>query len=380
MVYLDNAATSFPKAPGVAESVFDYLKTNGANAGRSSYKTAQIVSSVIFETRELLATLLHIDNSERIVFTNNATQALNTAIFGLAKRSSLILTSCMEHNSVMRPLRYLEAEKNCRLEFFKSDSFGFPDLEDFHRKVSQKPLFVITTACSNVTGAIFPYLQMAKIAKQYSVPFCLDAAQLVGDLPVDFSTNDIDIVCFSGHKGLLGPSGTGGIYINETIDLKPLFRGGTGSKSESETQPDFFPDKFESGTPNVAGIFGLKTALEFILQESIEKIFSKKQELFSYFYTELSELKAFDIFSSLDNQIGILSVSPRFCNLTEFAQKLNENDIAVRMGLHCAPSAHKTIGAFSNGGTIRFSLGYFTEFEELNHVISVIKSLIYHAK
>jgi cysteine desulfurase family protein len=379
MIYLDNAATSFPKAPNVAQTVYHYLISSCANAGRSSYTTAQNASIILFETRELLAELFNIKKSEQILFTANATQALNTVIFGLAKHGDKILTSSMEHNSVMRPLRHLEKTKQVKLEFFNCDNFGFPDITDYIKKLQTKPKFVITTGCSNVTGAIFPFLEMAELAHRYGIVFCLDAAQLAGDYSISLGDSSIDMMCFSGHKGLLAPSGTGGFYLRESVELPSLLFGGTGSASDLDTQPDFLPDKFESGTLNLAGIVGLKSSLQFILKETIKKIFNKRQTMYSYFYEKIDDLQAFEILSPLHNQIGILSVIPKFCTLADFTQALNMQDIAVRTGLHCSPQAHRTIGSFTQGGAVRFSLGYFTEKQDLDIVLTAIKEMINHA-
>jgi len=217
---------------------------------------------------------------------------------------------------------------------------------------------------------------MADLARKKKVFFCLDAAQLVGDFPIDLSGGLVDALCFSGHKGLLGPTGTGGFFLREKVAISPFFFGGTGSSSDLEVQPDFLPDKFESGTQNIAGIAGLKCALEFILAETTEKIYNKKQKLFRYFYEEIEKLQAFQIFSPVSNQIGILSVIPEFCSISAFTQRLNAKNIAIRMGLHCAPRAHQTMGTFPQGGTIRFGPGYFTTKTELEKTIAAIHEII----
>ena len=376
MIYLDNAATSYPKAPNVAEEVYRFLIETGGNIGRSSHKGALEATSSVFETRELLADLLGVKNSEQIIFTLNATQAINTVLLGLAKSGDSILTSTMEHNAVMRPLRFLQQNRNVKIDFFRCDHLGYPDLNDYSKKLKDKPAFVISTACSNVTGTIFPYQKMAEMAQKEKIPFLLDASQLIGYIPTEL--DNIDAIFFPGHKGLLAPPGTGGFYFRDNLQFDPLFMGGTGSSSDSEIQPDFLPDKYESGTPNIAGLAGLRVSLMFIQKITLKHIRDKKMKLFSYFWDRMKSLDAFTFFGikDLSKQIGIISVVPEKISISEFTQHLNDHDIAVRMGLHCAPLAHKTIGTFDSGGTVRFSPGFFTTKDEIDETIDVCKEIL----
>ncbi len=377
MIYLDNAATSFPKAPGTAEAVTRFLLETGANAGRSSHKGAMEASSILFECREALAELFGIGESDRIIFTSNTTEALNTAVFGMITEGGTVLTSSMEHNSVMRPLRFLEKSRGIRILEFGSDRSGYPDMEDFRRLLGEKPDFLIITAASNVTGIISPFEEMAEEAAVRNIPVCVDGAQLAGHYPVNISDTKIDLFAFPGHKGLLGPTGTGGLYISERVNPVPLMFGGTGSRSSEEFQPDFLPDKYESGTPNIASIAGLLASVSFILKEGVERIRKKEEEITSFLTSGLQSVKGLSLVPSGQEHIKTPAVSVIHETLTvsEITRILDKNDIAVRMGLHCAPSAHRTVGTFDNGGTIRFSPGFFTTEEEIEKTIDILKGI-----
>lgn len=376
MIYLDNAASSFPKAPGVPEAVYDYLKHIGASSGRSSHKLALQATEIIFEARELLKELFGIKDSSRFVFLRNATEALNTVIFSVLERGDRVLVSTMEHNAVMRPLHFLESEQEIIIECFACDKEGYPILEDYKKKLGNKPKLIVTIGCSNVTGTIFPYQKMAKLAGD--IPFCIDASQLAGTYPLDLNDHNIDFACFSSHKGLLGPQGVGILYIKEGITLKPHTLGGTGSKSSSQYQPNFMPDALESGTPNTAGIAGLYAALQFICDKNVSNIRSYEVELTSYLQNEIEKMGHFKIYGRKRNEerTAILSLIHNSIPNDIITNALNERDIAVRMGLHCSPGAHKTIGSFDRGGTIRFSPGYFSTLEDIEHTVRVLKEIV----
>ncbi len=376
MIYFDNAATSFPKAPGVAESISKFILNDSVNSGRSSYPASQRTARLLFDTRDKLAELLNIEDSSGIIFTANATESLNTVIFGTLNSGDFVLTSKMEHNSVMRPLRYLESINTIKLLQFNSKKDYSFDLEDYKQKLKKNPKLVIVTACSNVTGAIYPFYEMAKLAKQNGALFCLDASQYIGMDEIDVENSEIDFLCFSGHKGLLGPMGTGAFYIREGLDIRSFRYGGTGSKSDKEFQPDFLPDKFESGTMNLTGISGLNAALDFIQKTKIKNIRNKKKTLLNFLINELKKIKNIELYSPLDieHQIGVLSFIPKNLNISNLTRILDKKDIAVRMGLHCAPSAHKIIGSFSKGGTIRISPGFFTTENEVEELIKVLRN------
>jgi len=373
MIYLDNAATSFPKAPGVAQAVYDYLNRVGANAGRASYKSAREASGILFEARENLARIIGVEDDTRICFTSNATEALNTVILGAVNPGDTILTSRLEHNSVMRPLRWLEATLNVKIIQFGLDENGEVNLDEFRDKLLFAPDFVISTACSNVSGLIFPYQELGRLAKESGAKYILDASQLIGMYPFQIDKN-MDAVCFPGHKGLLGPSGTGAFYVKEGFKFKPLMFGGTGSRSDEEFQPEFLPDKFESGTPNLAGLAGLNSALDFILEVGVSAIRNHKLELIDQLVKGLEKIEHLKIYSPilLEKQAGVISISSEKMDISELTTILDKEDIAVRMGMHCAPSAHKEMGTYDIGGMVRLSPGYFTTSEEIDKVLDVL--------
>lgn len=378
MIYLDNAATSFPKAPGVAQSVSKFLTEIGANAGRASHSLARKSSSLIFNCRESLAELLGVVESERIIFTSNATEALNIAIIGMVKEGATVLTSFMEHNSVMRPLHFLEKTKGIKIIKFLSDSTGFPDIADFKEKLKIIPDLLVFTAASNVTGVISPFEEMASLAASEGITVCVDGAQLTGSYPVSLKNTQIDMFAFSGHKGLLGPTGTGGLYIRESVIPAPLFYGGTGSRSIEEVQPDFMPDKYESGTPNIAGISGLLESLNFLNQTGIEKVRKKENLLREMLISDLKGIPGLKLFNACGSieSTAVISLIHEEMSISEITLILDRKDIAVRMGLHCAPSAHRTIGTFDSGGTVRLSPGYFTTDEEIEETIKAFREMI----
>lgn len=378
MIYLDNAATSFPKAPGVAFEVSRFLTDVGANAGRSSHKNARKSSRILFDCREALAEFLGVEDSARIVFTSNTTEGLNIAIHGMVKNGDTVLTSSIEHNSVMRPLRYLEKAKGITLLQFGADEYGYPDMKDFKRKMNLHPDFLIFSAASNVTGVIVPFEEMAETASKLGIPVCVDGAQLTGSYPVSLKETGIDLFSFPGHKGLMGPTGTGGLYIGERVNPLPLLRGGTGSKSSEEIQPDFLPDKYESGTPNIAGIAGLLRSVQFILETGISVIEEKENYLTKLLVEGLKDINGIRIFTSLDKHkhTPVVSITHNHYSISDITYKLDKHDIGVRMGLHCAPAAHRIIGTFATGGTVRFSPGYFTSEEEIEETVKIVREVL----
>ena len=378
MIYLDNAATSFPKAPGTSAAVSRFLDEVGANSGRSSHPQAHESSSIIFNCREILADFFGNLDSDRIIFTSGTTEGLNIAIQGMAREGATILTSSIEHNSVMRPLRFMEQTRGVKVLKFSADRFGFPDLKDFHEKLKVKPDFLVFSAASNVTGVIVPFEEMALAASKKGIPVCVDGAQLAGSRKIDLTDTGIDLFAFPGHKGLLGPTGTGGLYIGEKADPTPLFFGGTGSRSSEELQPSFMPDKYESGTPNIAGIAGLLESVRYINKIGINKVTKKENMLSRLLIEGLAGIDDINIFTPLHEHehTAVVSISSDRMNISDLTLKLDRKDIAVRMGLHCAPAAHRTIGTFGSGGTIRLSPGYFTTEQEIEETINIIREIL----
>ena len=380
LVYLDNSATSWPKPQGVVEAIRKAIEKYGANPGRSGHKLAIEAARIIYQTREALAELFGLEDPERIILTKNVTEALNLVLYGFLKPGDHVITSSMEHNSVMRPLRDLE-KKGVEVTQIRASEKGEIDPQDLLKSIRKNTKLVVLVHVSNVTGTLMPIEEILKITKDHGIPLLLDAAQSAGTIPINLKELPIDLLAFTGHKGLFGPQGTGGLVINtEGLQekIEPLMRGGTGSKSEEEQQPEFLPDKYESGTPNTPGIAGLGEGVRFILKEGINRIMEKKQKLTLKLLEGLKEIKGIKLYGPLDpkKQIGIVSFNLEGKSPSEVSHLLDEKyNILSRPGLHCAPSAHKTIGTFPFG-TVRFSVGYFNTEEEIEYALQAVKRLV----
>jgi len=380
LVYLDNSATSWPKPQGVVEAIRKAIEKYGANPGRSGHKLAIEAARIIYQTREALAELFGLEDPERIILTKNVTEALNLVLYGFLKPGDHVITSSMEHNSVMRPLRDLE-KKGVEVTQIRASEKGEIDPRDLLKSIRKNTKLVVLVHISNVTGTVMPVEEILKITKDHGIPLLLDAAQSAGTIPINLRELPVDLLAFTGHKGLFGPQGTGGLVINtEGLEekIEPLMRGGTGSKSEEEEQPEFLPDKYESGTPNTPGIAGLGEGVRFILKEGINRIMEKKEKLTLKLLEGLKEIKGVKLYGSLDpkKQIGIVSFNVERKSPSEVSHLLDEKyNILSRPGLHCAPSAHKTIGTFPFG-TVRFSVGYFNTEEEIEYALQAVKNLV----
>ena len=378
LIYLDNSATSFPKAPGVADAVKDAI-LNCGSSGRASYDEALNGSRILYQCRENLAELFHIKDSGRIILNSGATESLNTVINGFIKEGSKILTSSIEHNSVMRLLDHLKTNRRVDVRQFKCHTDGSADMNSYEQELAKKPDLVIICHSSNVTGVIFPVKEMISKAHDKKVQVCLDGAQSAGHEDIDLIDLDVDFFCFSGHKGLLGPQGTGGFYIKESLRLSPLIFGGTGSYSENERQPELLPDRFESGTRNIPGFAGLSASVGFILTEGSGKIQAKEQNIIHKLYNELLSIKGVHIQGPTlsKRRNSVISFTHETMEIDELTERLNDEGIALRMGLHCSPSAHKTMGTFRSGGTIRLSPGYFNTEKDIEKTISSIRNILH---
>ncbi len=376
MVYLDNAATSYPKPEKVYDAVLDHMKNFGANPGRSGHQLALQAGRGIFKTRELIAKLFNIENPMQVVFTCNATDSLNLAIKGVLKEGDHVITSSMEHNSVLRPIKSLES-KGIENTIIQCDCEGFINTKDIKNAIKSNTKMIALTHGSNVTGTIMPIKEVGKIAKEANVLFLVDGAQTGGIYDIDVNEMNIDLLALPGHKGLMGPQGTGFLYIRENLNVMHFKEGGTGSKSEELTQPQMMPDRYESGTANAPGISGLGAGIEFILKEGLEKIRNHEKELTQYFIDELKKIEPVKIYGPKDaeKQGAVVSINIGSEDSSEIAYILDSAfNIAVRSGLHCAPLAHKTIGSFEQG-TVRFGIGYFNTKEDIDKAIVAIKEI-----
>jgi len=378
IIYFDNAATSWPKPAAMMAAMINYNEMIGGSPGRSGHQRSLDAGRIILETREALAELFGCDDSLRIAFTKNATEALNIALSGILNPGDHVITSSMEHNSVMRPLRYLESQ-GVQLSVVSCSGDGRLDPADVLAAIRPHTRLLVVTHASNVTGTIQPIADLGKIARNHGILFCVDAAQTGGALPINVDEMAVDLLAFSGHKSLFGPQGTGGLYVREGLEkqLRPLMMGGTGSRSEFEGQPDFMPDKFESGTPNTIGLAGLGAGVRFVLAEGVEAIRCKEEHLTSRFIEGIAALPGVTVYGPPDaaSRTAVVSFNIAGVSPSEAALELDERfGILCRPGLHCAPTAHRTIGTFSHG-TIRFGFGYFNKDEEISLALKAIQYL-----
>lgn len=376
MIYLDNAATTFPKPEAVYDAVMDCMKNYCANPGRSGHKLAMKSAREIYDARENIAKLFNIDNPMNIVFTNNATDSLNLAIKGIVNSGDHIITTSMEHNSVIRPIKALE-KLGIENTIVQCDKDGFLDVKDLEKSIKPNTKLIVTTHASNVCGTLIDIKTVSEIAKLHNILYLVDASQTAGVYNIDLKEVYADMLAAPGHKGLLGPQGTGILYIREGLNINILKEGGTGSKSEDLFQPDLFPDKYESGTHNTPGIAGLNEGVKFILKEGINKIKEHEEELCRYMLERLNEVPNIKIYGTKDanKRASVIAVNIGNMDSGEITFLLdNEYDIATRSGIHCAPLAHKTLGTFEQGA-VRFSMGYFNTKEEIDKAIEALKEI-----
>ncbi len=378
LLYFDNAATSWPK-PDVTLAAMDrYLREIGGSPGRSGHRLSLEAGRLILEARESVATLLGADDPFRIVFTKNATEALNIALRGFLNPGDHVITSSMEHNSVMRPLRELEAE-GVAVSVIPCSVRGELDPADILPAIRPNTRAIILTHASNVAGTILPIGEAGRISREQGLFLIVDAAQTAGALPIAVEEMGIDLLAFTGHKALFGPPGTGGLYIRKGMEAKirPLITGGTGSRSEFESQPAFLPDKFEAGTPNTVGLAGLGAGVSWILARGVEAIRTHEESLTGRFISGLREIPGITLYGPADPSRRTAVVSFNVAGLmpSEVALELDERfAIMARPGLHCAPAAHRTIGTFPQG-SVRFGFGFFNTPEEIDAALMAIRDL-----
>jgi cysteine desulfurase family protein len=378
MIYLDNAATSRPKPPEVMQAMADYMVNVCANSGRSGHRLAIEASRIVYKAREALAHIFNVDDPLQIVFTLNATESINLALQGILQHGDHVITSSMEHNAVMRPLRVLESQ-GVEITVVRCSQQGFLDPTDVKKAVKKNTKMIVLNHASNVTGSIQPVEEVGRITREHELIFLLDSAQTAGTCEIDVQRMNIDLLAFSGHKSLYGPVGIGGLYIRKGIDLKPLKYGGTGSLSDEEYQPDFMPDRYESGTLNLVGIAGLGAGVEFVTQKGVVNIRKCECDLTQKLINGLLSIPDVSVYGGLDakRQVGVVSFNIRGFSPSEISFYLEEKfDILCRASLHCAPSAQKTIGTFPEG-TIRFSLGIFTTENDVDTAVNAVRKIAY---
>ena len=376
MIYLDNAATTFPKPERVYQAVDECMREYAANPGRSGHKLSLKAGREIYKTRELVAKLFNISNPMQLIFTSNATDSLNLALKGILNPSDHVIVSSLEHNSLIRPLKGL-SEKSISLSVVKCNPEGSINLDDIQKAINPNTRMIAMTHASNVLGTILPLKEIGELCRKNNLLFLVDASQTAGICHIDVNEMACDFLAAPGHKSLLGPQGTGILYIKEGLELRTLKEGGTGSKSEEITQPLILPDRYESGTLNTPGIVGLGAGIEFIFSETSEKIRAHEKRLTQYLIDELKQVRGVTLYGPCDSrkQVAVLSFNIEDRDSSETAYLLDdEYDIYVRSGLHCAPLAHKTIGTLESG-TVRLSPGYFNTEDEILKTIEAIKTL-----
>ncbi len=383
MIYLDNAATSFPKPEPVFSGMDAFVRSSAANPGRSAHHRAVEAEGMIDETRRLLARLFGCSRPERVVFTLNATDALNMAIKGVLRPGDHAVTSVLEHNSISRPLNRMERDGYITLTRLPADSDHRIDPGDVERAITPKTRLVALTQASNVTGTIQPVAEIGKIARERGALLLVDASQSAGLVPIHVERDSIDLLAFTGHKALLGPTGTGGLVVGERVEIEAWREGGTGGDSSSPVQPSEFPHRLEGGTPNVFGIAGLREGVKILLERGVESILRHERELLSAFYAALKEPGRFSWYGADrviaerrgEGRVGLVGVNLSGYEPAELAAILDEQfDIAVRSGLHCAPYAHQHLGTFPRG-TVRFSVGFLTTEEEIHEAAAALDEI-----
>jgi cysteine desulfurase family protein len=375
VIYLDNAATSWPKPAAVSRAVAGCLR-RATSPGRGGHRLSREADRILFNAREELAALLGAESSGTIIFANNATDAINTALFGLLVPGDRVVTTSMEHNAVARPLRALET-RGLSLEVVACGTDGSLSLPALRTALAPGAKAVVVTHASNVTGTLMPLAAIGRLARDAGALFIVDAAQTAGAEPIDVAAMGVDVLAFSGHKSLLGPQGTGGLYVRPGIMVSPLRFGGTGSLSESDRQPEFYPDRLESGTPNTPGIAGLLAGVRYVRRRGLDAIGAVEKEHTDALVAGLSAIDGVRVFGPPPGvpRAAVVSFTVGDCDSGEVAHSLErEYGIACRGGLHCAPWAHRTIGTLATG-TVRFSPGCFTSKDDIAAAFSAVRSV-----
>lgn len=390
-IYLDNASTSFPKPKAVADAVYQYMTQTGTNIGRGT--CAAKAEDIVFTTRQQLCEFFHGDDCKNVVFTKNITESLNVLIKGLLRPGDHVLVSSMEHNAVMRPLAQIGAElttnhapaDSITFSRIPCDAQGNLLIEKLPELVRPNTKAVILTNASNVCGTVLPLADVGRFCAQHGLKFIVDSAQTAGVLPIDMQAMHIDALAFTGHKGLLAPQGIGGFLIRESLidAITPLIVGGTGSLSHTEKTPSFMPDKFEAGTLPLPAIVGLHASLGWLKEQGTESILAHELRLTQRLLeglTKLEQQELLHIVSRRDckERIGVVSITTERIDLAELAYLLADNyAIATRVGLHCAPNAHKTLGTYPTG-TLRFSCGWHNTEQDIDAALDALEKILRH--
>ena len=378
-IYFDNSSTSFPKAPNVGCAMGEFIENGAFNINRGSYEGAYEAGSAVLDTREMLKDLFNCPNSKNVVFTPSVTYSLNFFIKGFLKPGDHVLVTSVEHNAVMRPLVQME-KLGVEFDAVPCDEEGGVTADDFRAYIKENTKAIITTHASNVCGTIIPIEEIGALCKEKGLVYAVDTAQTAGILNIDMQKANIDFLAFTGHKGLLGPQGIGGFIARDKLEglIDPVISGGTGSLSDSEEIPDFLPDRFESGTLNLPGIIGLHQALVYLKEAGIDNMRKEKMEITKYFLDQVKEIDGVKVAGkkTVEGRLGVVSIDfEGFDNSIVSFYLSSKYKIMTRVGMHCAPRAHKTLKTFPQG-TVRFSFSHFNTKEEVDVCIDSIKTIL----
>ena len=378
-IYFDNSSTSFPKAPNVGRAMGEFIENGAFNINRGSYEGAYEAGSAVLDTREMLKDLFNCPNSKNVVFTPSVTYSLNFFIKGFLKPGDHVLVTSVEHNAVMRPLVQME-KLGVEFDAVPCDEEGGVTADDFRAYIKENTKAIITTHASNVCGTIIPIEEIGALCKEKGLVYAVDTAQTAGILNIDMQKANIDFLAFTGHKGLLGPQGIGGFIASDKLEglIDPVISGGTGSLSDSEEIPDFLPDRFESGTLNLPGIIGLHQALVYLKEAGIDNMRKEKMDITKYFLDQVKEIDGVKVAGkkTVEGRLGVVSIDfEGFDNSIVSFYLSSKYKIMTRVGMHCAPRAHKTLKTFPQG-TVRFSFSHFNTKEEVDICINAIKTIL----
>jgi cysteine desulfurase family protein len=378
MIYLDNAATSYPKPESVYQALDAFARRDLANPGRAGHKMALAAEHALDDCRHLLNQLFHGEAPERFAFTLNCTDALNMAFKGILDDGDHVVTSDLEHNSVSRPLRAVEKAGRISLTRLKADAAGYVDPDDVRRAVTPRTRLVALTHASNVLGTVQPVTQIGRVVRDHDVLFLVDAAQTAGAVPIDVQAMNIDLLAFPGHKSLMGPTGTGALYVGPRASPRAWREGGTGGDSASDTQPEQLPYFLEGGTPNVLGVAGLAAGVRFVTERGVDAIHAHEMHLIERLRRRLEEINGVTVYGGRDpsRRVSTLSFRAEALPAAELGGILDQSfDIAVRPGLHCSPYIHRSLGTFPEG-TVRASVGPFNTIEHVDALASALAEIV----
>jgi cysteine desulfurase family protein len=379
LVYLDNAATTYPKPREVLEFMIDFYQEYGVNPGRSGFDLAIQAEEMLVNTRRRMQAFFNGKGDfNRLIFAYNATDALNVIIQGMLKEGDHAISTTLEHNSVLRPLYIYQTERGVDVDWIPFDGKGFVDPDEFRKRIKSNTRLVIVNHGSNVIGTIQPVAEIGRICREKGVPFAIDASQTAGMIPIDMEEMCIDVVAFTGHKSLLGPTGIGGLFVREGVEIRPFRYGGTGVESAVRGQPELFPHRLECGTVNLAGVAGLNAAQDYIDKRGMDKIAEHERTLAGILREGLADIPGVTLYcaDSMDRHMPVFAFNIKGYKAFDAGALLDvDHNIAVRTGLHCAPLVHAGIGTFDIGGSLRASLGPFNKEEDVHHAIKSVREL-----